>query len=182
VIWIAGIVAALLLSAVVIYNRLVALRRLVQNAWADVDVYLKRRAELIPNLVEAVKGAATYERTTLEALAEARSHALAAPGPSEERARAERDVREGMHRVLLLAEAYPTLTASQNFLQLQGDLRETEKLIARARQYYNACVRDYNTAVESFPAALLAGSLGFRPREPFEVEAVSERDAAKVEL
>lgn len=162
------------------YNSIVALRQLVRNAWADVDVYLKRRAELIPNLVAAVKAYGTHEATVLEALASARSHALSAGGAGSSRARAEAEVGESLTQTLLLAEAYPDLKSSDQFQKLQDELVDTERLIASARQYYNACVRDHNVARESFPGNLVANMMGVKAEPFFEVESVAERDATRV--
>jgi LemA protein len=179
-IWVLLIAAALLIGSGVSYNKLVAMRRLTENAWADVDVYLKRRAELVPNLVEAVKGAAAYEKGTFEQIASARTRALGLPGPSPERASAEATLAQGVNQVVAVAESYPQLRASDNFLALQRDLSDNERLIASARQYYNACVRDYNTMLESFPQNLIAGLGGFRPKEFFEIEDITERSAPGV--
>ncbi len=174
-IWLLIVAAVVVGLGIVLHNKMVGLRRLTENAWSDVDVYLKKRAELVPNLVEAVKGAATYERATFESIANARSDALAARGPTAERAAAESTLASGVARVVGIAEAYPQLRASENFLALQADLSETERHIASARQYYNACVRDFNTLIESFPANLLASPMGLRPKEFFEIEASAER-------
>lgn len=171
---------AIVAGLVVLYNRLVAMRRLTENAWSDVDVYLKRRAELVPNLVEAVKGAAAYERGTFERLASARSEALASRQPTHERAAAESAISTGVTRAVALAEQHPELRASENFLGLQRELSDVERLVASARQYYNACVRDYNTMVESFPSNLVANGFGFKPKEFFEVETIGERQAPGV--
>lgn len=159
------------------FNALVGLRNLVRNAWADVDVYLKRRAELIPNLVESVRAYASHEQSVLEATAEARSRALVLQGPTGDRAAAEAQLGQAAHRVLLLAEQYPDLRAGENFRQLQHALAETEKTIASARQYYNACVRDFNTKIESFPSSLVAATMGLRPQEYFELDDPLEREA-----
>jgi LemA protein len=156
------------------------MRQLTRNAWSDVDVYLKRRAELVPNLVSAVKGYAQHEQATLEQTVQARNQALAAPSLAA-RADAEQQVASGVTRVMLLAESYPQLKASENFLELQRSLSETEKLIASARQYYNACVRDYNTLIEAFPSSIAAGAFGFKPAEFFELESASERDVPRLE-
>lgn len=179
--WIVAVVlAAFLVVSVWLFNRIIAMRRLTENAWSDVDVYLKRRADLIPNLVETVKGAATYERDTFEGLVEARSAALRSPGPSTERAAAESEVGVGLARAVAVAEAYPDLKVSQNFLKLQSDLSEAERHIADARQYYNACVRDFNTMIETFPGSLLAAMGGFRPKAFFEVESALDRETPTV--
>ena len=176
-----GVAAAILVLFVVLYNRLVAMKRLTENAWADVDVYLKRRAELVPNLVEAVKGAAAYEKGTLERVVEARNHALAVRQPTAEKAAAESELTTGLVRTVALAEAYPALQANQNFLNLQKELSEVERLVASARQYYNACVRDYNIMIESFPQNMVAQSLGMRQKSFFEIEDITERNTPTVQ-
>lgn len=174
------LVALVVVAFFLAYNKLVGLRQLTRNAWSDVDVYLKRRAELIPNLVESVKGYAQHEQSTLEHTIEARNQAVAASSiPS--RADAERQVGSGMQKMMILAEAYPDLKANQSFLELQRSLSETEKLIASARQYYNACVRDYNTAVEAFPSSIPAGMFSFKAADFFQVDALSEREAPKLQ-
>jgi LemA protein len=175
-----GLVIVLALAFLVPYNKLVGLRQLTRNAWSDVDVYLKRRSELIPNLVAAVKGYAQHEQSTLEQTIQARSQALGAPSLSE-RAGAEEQVSTGVSKILLLAESYPELKASENFLQLQGSLSETEKLIASARQYYNACVRDYNTTIEAFPSNIVALTFGFRSAEFFELDSPAERNVPRMD-
>jgi LemA protein len=172
----AGVVAFL----VVQYNKLVQMRQLVRNAWSDVDVYLKRRADLLPNLVEAVRGYAAHEQDTFVRTIEARNSARSA-GSLHERAEAEAQIGQGVGKALLIAEAYPDLKASQSFIELQRELGETEKLIARARQYYNACVRDLNTRIETFPSNLVANLGGFKPVEFFQVEEPGERAAPNVQ-
>ncbi len=174
------IAGLLLIWAIVLYNRLIAMRHLMRNAWADVDVYLKRRAELIPNVVASVKGYATHEQSLLESLAEARTQAMAYQGASADRASAESSVGARLFSVLALSESYPVLKSSENFLDLQQQLKDTEKLIASARQYYNACVRDYNTKVEAFPSNLIAGIGGFKHADYFELESALERDVPSV--
>ena len=170
---------AVLGGAILLYNSLIALRQLVKNAWADVDVYLKRRAELIPNLVAAVKGYASHEQALLEALATARSEAIGARS-SGERVAAESAVSHELVQVLMLSENYPDLKATENFSQLQRELAETERHIASARQYYNACVRDLNTRIESFPSNLMAALLALKPQPFCEVDSLSEREAPSV--
>lgn len=174
------VLAVLLVLAVVQYNAIVSLRQMVRNAWSDVDVYLKRRAELIPNLVAAVKAYASHEAAVLEGLAEARSRAIQLNVPSSDKASAEGQVGERLVKVLAVAESYPELKASENFLNLQGELAETEKHLASARQYYNACVRDLNIKIEAFPSSLIAGPMGVRHGEFFELDSVAERVAPSV--
>ncbi|MEZ0326154.1 MAG: LemA family protein [Fimbriimonas sp.] len=177
-----GIGIALVIGLAMIYNSLVAMRRLTENAWADVDVYLQRRAQLVPNLVETVKGAAAFESNTLEKVVSARSEAAALHQPTASKALAESELASGVSRMLMVAESYPVLQANQSFLGLQRELSETERLIASARQYYNACVRDYNTLIESFPQAIVAGAMGLKPKDFFEIEDLTERAAPGVGL
>jgi LemA protein len=146
-----------------------------------VDVYLRRRADLIPNLVEAVKAYASHEKTVLEAVTEARAGAAILTNSPNERAAAEQRVGNSLVRVLAIAEDYPELKASTNFLDLQRELSETETKLASARQYYNACVRDYNVKIESFPSSLAATLGGFKHAEFFELTDPSEAEAPKVE-
>lgn len=160
----------------IMYNKLIGLRNLGKNAWSDVDVYLKRRADLVPNLVATVKGYSGYEASTLERVVEARNSATSA-STVPQRAAAEGNMAQGITRIFALAEAYPDLKANQSFLDLQHQLADSEKGIADARQYYNAVVRDYNTAIQSFPSNIAASMLGFKPMEFFEVESAGEREA-----
>ena len=169
------LVLALAVWAVVIYNRLVRLAMLADNAWSDVDVQLKRRHDLIPNLVEVVKGYAAHERNTLEAVIHARNAALSAPNP-EQRIEAENMLTTALRQIFALAEAYPDLKANQNFLALQQELSAIEQDIANARRYYNAVVRDYNTRLASVPDGIIAALAGFRPRTFF----IAEEEAREV--
>jgi len=152
-----------------LYHRLVRFRNRIENAWAQIDVQLKRRWDLIPNLVETVKGYAAHERETLEAVIEARNAATAAVGPQEAAAN-ENLLTGALRQVFALSEAYPDLKANENFSQLQEELTATESRIAYARQLYNDQVLKFNTGIETFPAVLVAGSFGFSAREYFEVE------------
>lgn len=180
-VWVLVVVGAVVVFFFIAqYNGLVKLRQMVRNAWSDVDVYLKRRAELIPNLVTAVKAYASHEQAVLEALADARSRAAVMTGPTQDHALAESEVASGLVRVLAVAENYPDLKASGNFLDLQKEITETERLIASARQYYNACVRDFNTKIESFPSTIVAGMMGLKSAEFFETEGAAERMAPSV--
>lgn len=171
----------LLIWAVSVYNRLVGLRVLSDNAWADIDVQLKRRYDLVPNLVETVKGYAAHERTTFEKVVEARSAAMSARTP-EERAQAENMLTGALKSLFALAENYPELKANANFLDLQNQLSAIEDAIQNARRYYNAVVRDFNTGQQVFPASMIAGMFGFRPRPFFEIESAAERAAPRVEF
>ncbi len=164
--------------AIATYNRLVRLMMLADNAWSDVDVQLKRRHDLVPNLVEVVKGYAAHERQTLEAVINARNAALSANDP-QQRVAAENMLTAALRQLFALAEAYPTLQANQNFLALQQQLATIEEDIANARRYYNAVVRDYNTRLASIPDGLIASLCGFRPRF-FFVADEGEREAPQV--
>lgn len=178
-IWVAAILGLLVFGAIALFNRMIAMRRQTENAWSDVDVFLRRRADLIPNLVEAVRGAAAYEQRALEGIAEARSRALSAPSLLG-RGEAESEISRGVTMIVATAEANPTLRASDHFLRLQEELTTAERHIADSRRYYNACVRDFNTMIESFPQSLIAQSSGFRPKEFFELESIGERSAPAV--
>jgi LemA protein len=180
-VWIAvGVAVLLLLLLVFGYNRLVRLRQEVNTGWANIEVQLERRADLIPNLVEAVKGYASHERELFQRVTQARAALQQASGP-QAAANAD-DVLTGMlARLFAVAEAYPELKASQNFLQLQEELTDTEDKISAARRYYNATVMRFNTAIQSFPAVVYAGLLGFRAREFFAAEDEA-REAPQVEL
>ncbi len=174
VIVIVVVVLLLVFWLVAIYNRLVQSRNRVDNAWAQIDVQLKRRHDLIPNLVETVKGYAAHERGTFEAVTQARAQAQQAQGPAAT-AQAEGILSQALGRLFAVAEAYPELKANQNFLQLQGQLGETEDTIASSRRVYNDAVLGYNNAIQTFPAVMLANSFGFTRREFFEVEDAADR-------
>jgi LemA protein len=163
------VLLAIFIYGVSAYNRLIQLRVRSEAAWADIDVQLKRRHDLIPNLVETVKGYAAHERTTFERVTEARTRALAASGPAA-RAQAEGALTEALRGLFAVAENYPQLRAVQNFTQLQTQISETEDQIQLARRYYNAVVRDLNTRIAQFPTNLVAGLFNFQPREFFEAE------------
>jgi LemA protein len=165
----AALAAIVIGYAVSIYNRLVRLRNTSQSAWSDIDVQLKKRYDLVPNLVETVKGYAAHERTLLEKLTAARSAGMQASGPAET-AKAENLFRDSLKSLFAVAEAYPDLKANQNFLQLQAQLKDLEDGIESARRYYNAVVRDFNTAVEQFPSNLIASRFNFAQRDFFELE------------
>jgi LemA protein len=171
------IIAALAVGAVAFvwlaYNRMVARRNAVDNSWSQIDVELKRRHDLIPALVEAVRGYAGHEQTTFERVAEARGDAIAAEGPPD-RAAAEGSLSAILGRVLIIAEAYPELEASDNFANLQSDLAETEDRIAIARRVYNDTVETYNTLIQVFPPVLIARAFGFTRREFFDAPAEAE--------
>ncbi len=162
------VIVVLAVLLIGIYNRLVALRQNCNQAFADVDVQLKQRHDLVPNLVETVKGYAAHERGTLEAVVKARNAAVAAQGP-QQMAQAENALTAALRQLFALAEAYPDLKANQNFQQLQSELSDIENKLAAARRFFNNAVQEYNTGIQQFPAALFAGSLGFGPRTFFDV-------------
>lgn len=166
--WELLILAAVLGGSVLIYNSLVKLREQVDAAWSDIDVQLKRRYDLVPNLVETVKGYAGHERDTLESVIEARSRAMGAQGPAE-RAEAEGMLTEALKSIFALSEDYPQLRAAENFRQLQDTLTDLEDHIQQSRRYYNAVVRDYNTRIDQVPSNVIARSFGFKEREFFEI-------------
>ena len=182
VLWIViGVVAVVLVWLVFTYNRLIRLRNESEQGYSSIDIQLKRRADLIPNLVETVKAYAAHERAVFDDVTEARARTLAA-GSVGDAVAAEQQMREALGRLFAVAEAYPQLRASENFQQLQEELSDTEDKIAAARRYYNNVVRRFNTAQQTLPTSLLAGPLGFRPREFFELEDEGDRAPARVEL
>ncbi len=164
-----GIIVLAVVYLIFLYNRLVALRQTVSQSWSDISVQLKQRHDLVPNLVETVKGYATHERSTLEAVTAARNAAVAAQGP-EAQAKAENMLTGALRQLFALAEAYPDLKANQNFLQLQTELADLENKIAASRRFFNNAVQEYNTAIEQFPAVLIARNMGFQSREFFELD------------
>jgi LemA protein len=164
-----GVVVVLLVFLVLGYNRLVRLRQEVNTGWANIDVQLQRRADLIPNLVETVRGYASHERETFEEVTKARS-ALRQAGTPAAAAVADAGLTAALGKLFAVAEAYPELKASKNFLELQEELTDTEDKISAARRYYNATVMHFNTAIQSFPWLLLAGPFGFNTREFFSAE------------
>jgi LemA protein len=180
---IALVVIGLIVAFVVgLYNRLVTLRQRVREAWADIDVQLKRRWDLIPNLVETVKGYAAHERGTFEAVTKARSDAMAAAqtGSPEQRAQAENALGAALLNLRAVAEAYPQLQAIQEFKDLSENLTATEDKIAFARRFYNGNVRDYNTAIQTVPTNFIAGMFGFKAEQYFELTDPTQREVPKV--
>src|SRR6266567_4467134 len=177
--WLLGILIVLGILLVGLYNSLVRLKVQCDNAWADIDVQLKRRYDLIPNLVETVKGYAGHEKGTLEAVITARNRAMTATSPAD-KAQAENMLTGALKSLFALAEAYPQLRAIESFTSLQNSLSQIEDTVQNARRYYNAVVRDLNTKIQQFPTNIFAGMLGFKPREFFEVTVVAEREAPKV--
>jgi LemA protein len=185
-----GIIVAIIVAVVVvllvvwlfaIYNGLVRLRNQTKNAWAQIDVQLKRRHDLIPNLVETVKGYAAHERQTLEAVTQARNIAQGAIGKGVgEQAKAEGELSGALSRLLAVVEKYPDLKANQNFLALQEELSSTENKISFSRQFYNDSVQHYNNKIQMVPSNIVAGMFGFKTGEFFEVPGAEEREAPKV--
>ncbi len=176
-----GIVAVLVVMMVMTYNSLVRLRNQVQNAWAQIDVQLKRRHDLIPNLVETVRGYMKHERETLEAVTNARNLAQQAVGKGVgKQSKAETELSGALSRLLAVVENYPDLKANQNFLALQEELTSTENKISFSRQFYNDSVLGYNNRTQMFPSNVVAGMTGFKPGEFFEVEIAEERAAPTV--
>src|SRR3989339_1115166 len=173
-----GILVAIVLWLIGSYNGFVTLINRTQEAWADIDVQLKRRYDLIPNLVETVKGYAAHEKGTFEKITEARSNAMNAQG-IEEKAKSENMLSGALKSLFAVSENYPDLKANQNFLELQKELSDTENKIQAARRFYNGNVRDFNTKLEVFPTNMMAGMLGFTKREFFEAEE-GEKELPKV--
>ncbi len=178
-----GVILLFLVMMISIYNGLVGLRNQVKNAWAQIDVQLKRRHDLIPNLVETVRGYMKHERETLEAVTKARNLAQASSGASVgERSKLEGELSSALARLMMVVERYPDLKANQNFLALQEELTSTENKISFSRQYYNDSVLRYNNKTQMFPSNVVAGMTGFKAGEFFEVKAAEEREAPKVNL
>jgi LemA protein len=166
---IAIVIAAAALFAVFAYNGLVSLRNRAEEAWSDIDVQMKRRYDLIPNLLNTVKGYATHEQTAFEKVSEARARAMGASGVAE-KGEAENMLSGALKSIFAISEAYPDLKANQNFLELQQELSDTENKIQAARRFYNGTVRDLNTKIESFPANVIAGMFAFTTKEFFELD------------
>ncbi len=177
------IIAVAAVGAVVVisfYNKLVRLRNTVRSAWSDIDVQLKKRYDLVPNLVETVRGYASHEQSLFTKVTDARAQAIKATGPYET-AKAENLLKDSLKSLFAVAEAYPDLKANQDFLQLQTQLKEIEDNIESARRYYNAVVRDFNTAIEQFPANLIVSQFGFEKNDFFQLESPEvERKPVKV--
>lgn len=177
---IGGIVLVLVVWLIATYNGLVRLRNRVREAWSDIDVQLKRRYDLIPNLVETVKGYASHEQTAFEKVIKARSEALSG-GSAHERAQKENELAGALKSIFAIAEAYPELKANTNFLELQRELSDTENKIQAARRFFNANVLDLNTRIEVFPTNMIAGAFGFTKEEFFDLTgAPTEREPVKV--
>ena len=172
-----AVIVVLAIWMIMVYNGLVAMRQRVNQAFSDIDVQTKQRHDLVPNLVETVKGYASHERGTLEAVVQARNAAVTAQGGGvAAQAAAENALTGALRQLFALSESYPDLKASQNFQQLQAELSNLENKIAAARRFFNNAVQEYNTGIQQFPAALVAGSLGFTPKEFFDVGAEQRKE------
>lgn len=179
-----GIAAVIILAIIAMYNGLIKLKNRVDEAWSDIDVQLKRRYDLIPNLVETVKGYAAHEKETLEKVVQARNAAMQAQsgGDAKKQAEAENALSSTLKSIFALSESYPDLKANQNFLELQRELTDTEDKIQASRRFYNGNVRDFNTKLQVFPTNIMAGTLGFKAREFFEIAEVKERENIEVKF
>ncbi len=175
------IVIAVIGLFVILFNGLAQLRVRADSAWSDIDIQLKRRHDLIPNLVETVKGYAAHEKGTFENVAKYRSAAMSASSP-DERAQAEGGLTMALRGLLAVAEAYPQLRASEQFQSLQASLEQLEDAIQNSRRYYNAVVRDFNTKIATFPSNIIAGMFGFHPRSFFELTEPTDRDVPAVKF
>jgi len=179
--WLLGILVVVVIWIIAIYNRLITLNVRTDEAWSDISVQLKRRYDLIPNLVETVKGYAKHEKTVFENVTKARTEAIGAKGV-EDKAKAEAGLAEALKSVFAVAEAYPDLKANENFGKLQDELTDTEDKIQAARRFYNANVRDLNIATQVFPTNIFANMLGFKKRELFELEEEAAKEPVKVDF
>jgi len=179
-----GVIGAVLIWVIALYNGLIRLKNRVDEAWSDIDVQLKRRYDLIPNLISTVKGYAAHESGTFQKVTEARTAAMAAQetGDAKAQAEAENMLSSTLKSIFALAENYPELKANENFLELQRELSDTEDKIQASRRFYNGNVRDFNTKIELFPNNIIAGMLSFTKREFFEVGDEKERENVKVEF
>jgi LemA protein len=176
-----ALIAVIVVWAIASYNRLVGLRNQVANGWRQIDVQLKRRHDLIPNLVNAVRGSMDFERDTLTAVMDARAKAMAASGPADA-AQKEGQLTQSLGRLLAVAENYPTLKSNDNVKMLQEELSGTENKVGFARQFYNDIATQFNTAQQVFPTNLAASMLGFKPAELFEITVAADRDVPAVDL
>ena len=176
-----GLIAIVVLWLIFTFNKLVTLRNRVKEAWADIDVQLKRRYDLIPNLVETVKGYATHEREAFEKVTEARARALGAQSVKEKE-KADNQVKEALKSIFAVAEAYPQLRAVESFVNLQNELSDTENKIQAARRFYNGNVRDLNIKTDSFPSNIVARMFNFQKAEFFELEEEAAKEPVKVKF
>ena len=173
------VLVGLIVAIIIVYNKLVGLHQRSEEAWSDIDVQLKRRTDLVPNLIETVKGYAVHERGTLDQVVRARGAAVAAQTP-EARAQAENQLTGALRQLFALAESYPDLKANENFRELQGSLSQIEETIQSSRRYYNAVVRDLNTTIESFPSNQIALFFRFVKRQYFELDRPEDRQVPRV--
>ncbi|MBP7829208.1 MAG: LemA family protein [Kiritimatiellae bacterium] len=176
-----GVLVLLVLAYIGMYNSLVSLRNQVKNAWSQIDVQLKRRHDLIPNLIETVKGYVKHEKETLENITKARTSAMQASGAAAA-GKAEGELSGAISKLMLVVENYPELKANQNFLALQEELSSTENKVGFSRQFYNDAVLRFNTKVETFPSNIVANMFGFKQAEFFEIQVAAEREAPKVQF
>jgi LemA protein len=176
-----GIIVVIVLWVIGVFNGLIKLKNRTDEAWSDIDVQLKRRHDLIPNLIETVKGYAAHEKQAFESVTNARAKAISAQGINE-KAKAEDALSGTLKTLFAVAEAYPELKANTNFLQLQTELADTENKIQAARRFYNGNVRDLNIKIETFPSRIIAGMLGFKKREFFEIENAAEKEVPQVKF
>jgi LemA protein len=172
-----AVVVVIVLWAITVYNGLISMRQRVNQAFADIDVQLKQRHDLVPNLVETVKGYAAHERGTLDEVVKARNAAVSAQGPAQQAA-AENMLSGALRQLFALSESYPDLKASANFQQLQGELSDLENKIAASRRFFNNAVQEYNSGIQRFPAALFAGTFGFSQKDYFDLGADRQTDSA----
>jgi LemA protein len=172
-----AVIVVLVLWAITVYNGLISMRQRVNQAFADIDVQLKQRHDLVPNLVETVKGYAAHERGTLDDVVKARNVAVSAQGPAQQAA-AENMLSGALRQLFALSESYPDLKASANFQQLQGELSDLENKIAASRRFFNNAVQEYNSGIQRFPAALFAGAFGFSQKDYFDLGADRQTDSA----
>ncbi|MFA6963382.1 MAG: LemA family protein [Patescibacteria group bacterium] len=179
--WFLIIVAVAVVAVIGIYNKLVQLNIRTDEAWSDIDVQMKRRADLIPNLIETVKGYAKHEKGVFEGVTEARTQMLGAKSVGE-KAKAENMMESALKSIFAVAEAYPDLKANQNFAQLQADLTDTEDKIQASRRFYNANVRDLNIAIQSFPTNIFASMFKYKKRDLFEITNAAEKEPVKVDF
>lgn len=179
-----GVIALIIIWVIALYNGLIQLKNRTEEAWADIDVQLKRRFDLIPNLIETVKGYATHEQSTFDKVIQARNAAMSAMsgGDIKKTAETENAFSSTIKSMFALAESYPDLKANQNFLELQRELADTEDKIQASRRFYNGNVRDLNTKIETFPTNMLANTLGFKKREFFEIDNPAEKETVKVKF
>lgn len=176
-----GIIVVIVLWAIGVFNGLIKLKNRTDEAWSDIDVQLKRRHDLIPNLIETVKGYAAHEKQTFESVTNARTKAISAQGIGE-KAKAEDMLSNTLKTLFAVAEAYPDLKANVNFLELQRELSDTENKVQASRRFYNGNVRDLNIRIETFPSRIIAGMLGFKKREFFEIENAVEKEVPQVKF